>query len=33
MKKDIQRLLYKERICQFAKSTKYLWISVYIPTQ
>ena len=33
LKKDIQRLLYKERICQFAKSTKYLWISVYIPTQ
>ena len=33
LKKDIQRLLYKERICQFAKSTKYSWISVYIPTQ
>lgn len=33
LKKDIQRLLYKERICQFAKSTKSLWISVYIPTQ
>ena len=30
MKKDIQRLLYKERVCQFAKSTKYLGISVYI---
>ena len=32
LKNVIQRLLYKERICQFAKNTKYSWISIYIPT-
>ena len=26
------KMLYKERICQFAKNTKYSWISIYIPT-